>query len=465
MAATVKKSDAQSTTYTMRPSEVTNAILGMRKTGRAVFMWGPPGISKSAVSQQVATMLGIAFIDVRLSQMDPTDLRGIPFPTDDGGVQGVEWSAPLVLPRDLDIQSVREIEAIETIIRFHNPKGVNRIHYCTKPTFEAFSLTDGLTAEVISVKGDRAVVVLRDENGKPAKGKVAWTATGKVDAILGLEEFNSAPPSVQAAAYQLILDKRLGAYEVPDGVYMLAMGNRDNDRGVTFKMPTPIMNRFVHIEMKPHFDDWQTWALNERIHWQVVGFLTAFQDLMFRFNPGTAARGFETPRSWHFVSDILRENEDTLPEPILRGLIIGCVGEASGHQFMEFRKVAQDLPLAGDILSGKLKRLPGQIANSLAFALTTTMCYQLKEKADEIQKPFGGAAATPIQKKEMRKTDAYDAWTKEADNFLGFIQRNFPSEVAILGGKASLSTYELPFDAQRMEYFTAFAERYKAFIL
>lgn len=102
----------------------------------------------------------------------PTDLRGIPYPVDIGGVHGIAWSAPLILPRDLDIEASREIDNAETTIHFYNPTGVNGIHYCRNPKIVVRSLSEGLTAELIPTEdgapyGDRFQVVLKDGSGKP----------------------------------------------------------------------------------------------------------------------------------------------------------------------------------------------------------------------------------------------------------------------------------------------------------
>lgn len=445
-------------THTFKPSETAEAILGMIPTNRALFLWGPPGISKSAVTKQVATGLGIAFIDVRLSQMDPTDLRGIPFPTTVGGLTGVAWSAPLVLPRDLDHRDSREIEAIETPIQFYNPRGSNKIYYCAAPSVTVTSLTKGLTAEVTDRRPDQFTVVLRDKDGEAQPGRVHYHIEGLVRGIVALEEFNSAPPSVQAASYQLILDRALGDYEVPAGVYLIAMGNRDTDRGVTFKMPTPIMNRFVHIEMMIDNEDWLAWALGEMVHEDVVGFLMDSPDHLFRFNPGTAQRGFETPRSWEFVSDILQENGDTLTPKVLKGLIIGAVGDAAGLLMMTHRDNKEMMPDPHKILSGAVNSMPtAEYPVSLAYSLTTTLCYILTRQINEIKMNYPA--------KTFRESREFAEWCKSADNYIAFTLKNFKPEIAIMGAKQALSIHKLPFDAQKMKNFEAFALKYRQFII
>ena len=289
----------------------------------------------------------------------------------------------------------------------------------------------------------------------PVAGKVRVLVKGETRAILALEEFNSAPPSVQAAAYQLVLDRRLGEYEVPTLVYIMGMGNRDTDKGVTYKMPTPIMNRFVHLEMRVDFDDWQRWALLNTVSSEVVGYLTAFKNHLFEFEPGTAARGFATPRSWEFVSDILLQNED-LPDMVMLALISGAVGDGISVQFTEFRKIAKDLPQAEHILSGKLKKMPKKVEVSLAYALTTTLCYELKERVEKIKRQHGA--------KWMQSADRID-WLKEADNFLAFIMENFQPEICIMGSKAAIQVHKLPFDTQKMKNFDVFADKYRTLIM
>lgn len=450
---TQKKSKVD--TLTLKPSEVATAIRAMIPTKRAAFVWGPPGISKSATAKQVATQTGVAFVDVRLSQMDPTDLRGIPYPVIEGGVHGVKWSAPLTLPRNIDYSDVIEIDAADSkTIKFYNPMGKNGIYYCPEPKIAVRSLTDGAEARIVSQEPDRVEIALFNGDAM-VPGKIRIDIKGKVKALVALEEFNSAAPSVQAAAYELILDRSLGEYIVPDDVYMVAMGNRDTDKGVTFKMPTPVMNRFVHIEMSVNFDDWQRWALLSRVNPDVVGYLTAFKHQLFDFEPGSASRGFATPRSWEFVSDILNHNDD-LPELVMLGLVSGSVGDGTGIQFIEFRKIAADLPAASDVLSGKLKKMPKKVEVALAYALTTTLCYELKERADEIKRKNGQKWASSEDRQQ---------WLKEADHFLEFMMENFQPEICIMGARAAIAIHKLPFDTQKMKHFDTFTDKYRSLIM
>ena len=312
----------------LKPSETSQAIRAMHATKLAPFLWGPPGIAKSAIAQSVADEMGIAFVDIRLSQMDPTDLRGMPFRMEENGVHGVRWAPPVALPRDLDLVQTRQTIYHEPmIVNFEasNPLGSNGIRYIRNVQVFVTAVGGGETEARIIDQTATSVEAACFVGDQMVPGAIRFTITGKCHAIVALEEFNSAPMSVLAASYQLILDRRLGEYIVPDGAWLMALGNRETDKGVVFKMPSPILNRFVHVEMACDFNDWQVWALGAGVHPQVVGYLSAFKHKLFEFEPSTALRGFATPRSWNFVSTILHKNE-FLSEQIALALFIGCVG-------------------------------------------------------------------------------------------------------------------------------------------
>ena len=448
--------------HVFTPSEAVDGISLIRATGLALFLWGPPGIAKSALSQQLATRLGIAFVDIRLSQMDPTDLRGLPYPTNIGGQEGVAWSAPLVLPRDLDHFAARDIEAIPTPLRFYNPKGVNGIHYCTDPRITAKSLTKGLTAEIVDQTPDTVTVVLVDENGEHAAGRVHYSIRGEAKAIIALEELNSAPQSVMAASYQLVLDHRLGDYEIPAGCWLMAMGNRENDKGVTFTLPSPLANRFIHAELVANADDWNLWALKQSIHPTVVSFLAAAPEMLFKFDKASASRGFPTPRSWKHVSDILFEQENgdnAVSDKNLTGLISGTIGDAAAIQLMEHRKHEELLPDSRGILAGSVRSMrDDDTPAALAYNVTIRLCYMLAQEVAQIQMQYADAK---VRKASPEMTN----WYSRADNFIEFITKNFKPEIAIMGAKASLAAHGLPFSPGDMKHFADFAKKYRPYIL
>jgi len=269
----------------MRPSRIT-AILDREFSAAAagvhtpVMLWGPPGVGKSRIVADIARRHGVALIDIRLSQMEPTDLRGIPFRN---GAR-VEWSVPSLLP----------------------------------------------DAERHGVRG-----------------------------ILFLDEISSAPPTVTAAAYQLILDRRLGEYRVPPGWAIFAAGNRYGDRGVTYVMPAPLANRFTHFEIEAQLDDWVAWAHAAGVDARVVAFLRFRPDLLFDFDPARNAVAFPSPRSWEYAHRALAKFADA-PDLLLDALQ-ACVGAAAGVEFKAFIDNMDQLPDIDAIVAGESAQMPAGI--------------------------------------------------------------------------------------------------------
>jgi hypothetical protein len=278
------------------------------------------------------------------------------------------------------------------------------------------------------------------------QGKMVWAPPAELPtdpdstALIFLDELNSAPPAVQAAAYQLILNRRVGTYELPKGVDLVAAGNREGDRGVTYRMPAPLANRFVHLEMKVDFDDFQDWATLNKVHPEVVGYVGFAKQDLYDFDPKSASKAFATPRSWVFVSDLL-EDDDTDNET-LQNLIAGAVGDGLAVKFMAHRKIASKLPKAEDILDGKVKDLSIKEVSAM-YTLTTSMCYELKDRAEKKAKN----------------------WDTMADNFFRYMMDNFPTELVVMGAKTALTNYDLPLDATKMKNFDEFHRRFGKYVL
>jgi MoxR-like ATPase len=121
------------------------------------------------------------------------------------------------------------------------------------------------------------------------------------EGILFLDELNTASPSVQASAYQLILDRAIGEYTLPDGWAVVAAGNRETDRGVTYKMASPLANRFVHLELEVSVSQWRVWAYKAQIDSRVIAYVSYKNEHLFTFNPQSKQKSFATPRSWEYV--------------------------------------------------------------------------------------------------------------------------------------------------------------------
>lgn len=177
--------------------------------------------------------------------------------------------------------------------------------------------------------------------------------------ILFLDEINAAPPSVQASAYQLVLDRRIGEYKLPPGWIIIAAGNRTTDRSVAYRLPTALANRFTHMGVKVDYNEWTRWAWGNEIDPYIIAFLKFHPDLLMSFDPKSAALAFPTPRSWEFVSRLqkLRDN-DTL---LYLKTIKGTIGESAAQQLLAFLNYRNELPDPLKIINGEPCEIPQQI--------------------------------------------------------------------------------------------------------
>jgi hypothetical protein len=247
---------------------------------------------------------------------------------------------------------------------------------------------------------------------------------------------------VQSAAYQLILNRRIGKFRLPDNVVMVAAGNRESDKGVTYRMPTPLANRFIHQEMKVDFASYQEWAVQNKIHKDVVGYLSFAKQDLYDFDAKSASRAFATPRSWTFVSQLL--SDESVDNDTLTNLIAGTVGEGLAVKFMAHRKIASKMPNPLDILKGKVKDLNVKEVSAM-YSLVISMCYELK-----------AAVENKTADKEFHDM---------ADNFLGYMMKNFETELVVMGARIALTTYDLPFLPTKLKNFDEFHSRYGKYIL
>ena len=350
---------------TVNPNRAKKSIRRAFKKKRPIFLWGPPGIGKSEIVQQITDDLPNShLIDIRLSLWEPTDIKGIPYFDSNTGT--MVWGAPSELP-----------------------------------------------TQEFAAQYDNIVVFF--------------------------DEMNSAAPAVQAAAYQLILNRRVGQYKLPDNVIIVAAGNREADKGVSYRMPAPLANRFIHLELAVQFDDWFEWAVTNKINTDVVGYLQFAKQDLYDFDPRSPSRSFATPRSWTFVSELIDDNEDD--ETTTTDLVSGAVGEGLAVKFMAHRKVAGNMPNPSDILAGKVKELNTKEI-SAKYSLTVSLCYELKEASDKNDKKFDD----------------------KVNNFLRFAMDNFEVELVVMGIKLALTQYNLPIEPDAVACFDEFHDRYGKYI-
>ena len=191
--------------------------------------------------------------------------------------------------------------------------------------------------------------------------------------ILFLDELNAAPAMVQASCYQLVLDRKLGEYILPEGWAIIAAGNRDSDRAVTTRMPTPLRNRFVHLEFEVDVQEWSEWAIQAGIRPEVIAFLRFRPELISQ--PDKDAHAFPSPRSWEFVSRILDSLDSQSNPSIEHELIAGAVGMGPATELSAFLRTFRELPSIDAILLNPLQEpVPENAAAQYAVASALARC-------------------------------------------------------------------------------------------
>lgn len=178
------------------------------------------------------------------------------------------------------------------------------------------------------------------ENGEAVWSTPTFLPKGKGKHILFLDELNAAPQLVQAACYQLILDRRIGEYQLPKDTVIIAAGNRETDRAVTSRMPSALANRFVHLDFNVDLDDWVDWALKNNIRSEIIAFQRFRPELLHTFDPKKNEKSFATPRSITFLSRVLDASESFPSFELVKGI----VGERYAVEFLAFIKMYEQLP-------------------------------------------------------------------------------------------------------------------------
>lgn len=275
----------------MKPVDLIEFLDGLirHEIKLSTMIWGPPGIGKSSIVMQTAEAHKMDCIDLRLSQLAPTDLRGLPVA--ENGLS--RWYPPEFLPRD---------------------------------------------------------------------------GAG----VLFLDELNLAPPAMQGMAQQLILDRRVGSYTVPDGWFIWAAGNRKEDQASVYDMPAPLANRFLHLEVEPDFDSFKRYALAHGVHEQIIAFLAFRPGLLHKLTPQQNI--WPSPRSWVMASDLHRVGMD----------VTAAVGTAAANEFKAFVVLYTSVPDLETILQGRGDDIPFPDEPSLGYATITG----LTTRANDAQTAF-----------------------------------------------------------------------------
>jgi hypothetical protein len=246
-------------------------LLSTLPPDRTPFIWGPPGIGKSALVRAAAGHLGLPCVALLGTQLAPEDLIGVP--------------------------RLREFAPGRFATEFCPPAAILRT----------------------------------------------------TQFVLFVDELNSAVPDVQKAFYSLILDRRLGDYELPAGSRVMAAGNRLEDRALVRPMATALANRMIHVALEPNAEAWLGWATGANVHPLVLAFIRARPDRLCELPPNDATPAYPTPRAWHMLSDAI----GSVASKLWPALAAGSVGDRAGTEFAAFAQRALDAPTLEAVARGQ----------------------------------------------------------------------------------------------------------------
>jgi len=241
---------------------------------------GSPGIGKSDIIREIAKELNLKVIDFRLSQSDPTDLNGFPSLNEDR----------------------------------------TRSHYAPPAN--------------IPLKGDVLPIKVLETDEAKAEKYSGW--------LLFFDEMNSAPLSVQAASYKIILDRLVGDTPLHENVAMICAGNLATDKAIVNRQSTAMQSRLIHFNLSVEVDSWIIWARKSKIDHRIIAFIQFRDELLHNFDPNHDDNTFPCPRTWEFASNLIQGMSQIQITDL--AYLIGTIGEGAAREFFAFAEIYAALP-------------------------------------------------------------------------------------------------------------------------
>lgn len=168
------------------------------------------------------------------------------------------------------------------------------------------------------------------------------------EGILFLDEINAGARATQAAAMQLVLDRRAGEHRIPDKWVIVAAGNEVTHGAVANAMPTALANRFMHFVIRPDMDTLVHYALSNGWDPTIVQFLRFRPELIHQMSVDRDTKAFPSPRAWEFVQ---RKRPLSIQNAELRrNIVAAAVGMGAMIEFEGFLQLFMELPSIDEVL-------------------------------------------------------------------------------------------------------------------
>lgn len=190
--------------------------------------------------------------------------------------------------------------------------------------------------------------------------------------LLVIEELTDCSTPMQNACCGLIYDRKVGNLHLSPETYIIASGNRTEDKSGAYRLSTKLANRMRIFDFDVTIDDWAEWALGAGVDHVLVQFLRFKPDLLTAFDPN--ARVSPTPRAWERVSMI----PAGMPPTMFMANVAGDVGDGAAAAYTAFRKIYESLPDPDEIMMNPAKaKIPEKM--DVLYALTGAIAHRITE--------------------------------------------------------------------------------------
>lgn len=427
---------------------VTQVQFGDRVNGRkrpSVMITASPGVGKSDLVREIAADRGMEVVDIRLSQVPPEDLRGLPHLVNTMSEEQFAAAVQRAIPH------VRA--AISEQIAAYMTKSANDTDHQT----ETMNVVANTASNYVTSNAPKQMKFSRPSfmRDNPETGTLYF-----------FDEIVSAPPVIQAAAYQVILDRQFGDFSLNDNDAVIAAGNKITDGSVVFKMALALVNRFVHYELSPTVDEWVDFATTNKIAPEVIGYAQTVNTVM-DFNPKKNGQGqFMSPRSLVFASDtvdfsaFLDSSVQTPRYRINKATLEGAIGIAHATSMIEATKLAGHLPKPQEILEGRNLKLdikdPAKMISGI-WMYMFILCGMLKAAMEE---------RDAHEKDSPEYNKLHDVFIKYVTNYIEFFNVNgdVMGDIVFVAARVVVKNYGIRFQPKEVPAFSPWVQRYGKFI-
>ncbi|KKL92499.1 hypothetical protein LCGC14_1884080 [marine sediment metagenome] len=320
----------------MKLSDAYKIVKGSIKNNTPIMLWGPPGIGKSSLIHQISEEMNREVLDLRLAQLEPTDLRGVPMP--DNSIGRARWYLPAFWPDSVTEDTTRDV----------------------------------VTEEEVK-EGKKTVIKLVT---KKVLVKAGCCPLGP--GILFLDEIEKAPVSVKNASLQLVLDRKIGTYKLPDDWGIVCAGNREEDGCFSAPLGAALSNRMIHLDIEPDVEAWAMWARDNGVIDDIIGFLHFKPELLYK---QTEEHAFPTPRTWVIGSNLVQSVKTQKEQKELLG---ASVGRHAAQEYIVWNNVYKSVDPEA-IFAGQMPNFEGK-DQSFKYAVALAVAFHLRKRKGGIKK-------------------------------------------------------------------------------